>query len=389
MEALTLEGEAAAKDNKPPERILCVDDERNILNGIKRNLGRELHIVTALGPEEGLEAIASSGPFGVIMTDMQMPGMDGAAFLAKARRRLPHAIRILLTGQASAEAAQRAINRGGVHKYVTKPCPPERLRKLFRLSIEEHRRVVAEQRILEQTVQGSVEMLTEVLALLRPTALGRAVRMRHYLEHICTTLEVPGRWRYVTAAMLSQVGSVLLPQDLIVRAHAGDKLTKEEAKLIREQRSTAQRLISKVPRLEDVAAMVAGDAGADGEDVATGIELLARAEARDEQVIREGSIAGGVGRVRQSKKFSDKYVDALRGMPPISELTLTRLVRAEELTAGMTVDQDVVNTNGVLLVSANQRLDGTLAMRVASTAKTVGVVEPIRVRFHVDCTHAQ
>lgn len=380
---------SAIPTDRPPERILCVDDERNVLRGIQRNLGRDLHIEAALGPKAGLQAIEEAGPFAVIVSDMQMPEMDGATFLSRARRRLPHAVRILLTGQASVQAAQRAINRGGVHKYVTKPCPPDKLRKLLMGAIEEHRRVVREAQILEQTVQGSVEMLTEVLALLRPAALGRSVRLRHYVQHVCEQLGTPERWRYVTAAMLSQVGSVLLPEDLVARVQAGEGnegLSDDELALLSQGRMTAYRLIAKVPRLEAVADIVAGDELDPGEheDVAFGRSLLALATAMDAQVIRGATVSAAIGRLRKEAHFAPELIAALNGIPPVAELTLTRLVRAQELMAGMRVDQDVVTKKDVLLVSKGQPVDDALATRVKAVAKTVGVVEPIRVRVALD-----
>src|SRR5277367_6724112 len=68
-------------------RVLCVDDEPNVLEGLTLTLRRRYEVRTAPGGAEGLELLGRDGPFAVVLSDMRMPGMDGAAFLARARRR--------------------------------------------------------------------------------------------------------------------------------------------------------------------------------------------------------------------------------------------------------------------------------------------------------------
>ncbi len=101
------------------EKILCVDDNPNILAANKRQFRKEFHIETALGGEEGLEAIDNQGPFAVIVADMQMPIMDGVQFLALVRERAPDSVRMMLTGYANLQTAldfDKLIAQGLSHK---------------------------------------------------------------------------------------------------------------------------------------------------------------------------------------------------------------------------------------------------------------------------------
>src|SRR5215213_2436084 len=90
--------------------ILCVDDDPNILDGFRRNLRKKFRVYTAAGPGEGMDAINERGPFAVVVTDYQMPGMDGIRFLSKVRASAPDAVRIMLTGQADVAMAMAAVN---------------------------------------------------------------------------------------------------------------------------------------------------------------------------------------------------------------------------------------------------------------------------------------
>ncbi len=65
------------------ERILCVDDDVNILEGYRRQLRKEFSLEIAVGPTEGLQALTTQGPFSVVVSDLQMPEMNGIQFLSK------------------------------------------------------------------------------------------------------------------------------------------------------------------------------------------------------------------------------------------------------------------------------------------------------------------
>ena len=159
-------------------RILCVDDEPNVLEGLVAFLRRRYRVTTALNGAQGLVAIDENGPFDVVVSDMRMPGMDGAAFLGEVREISPDTTRILLTGHAEMASAIEAVNRGGVFRFLTKPCPPADLLRAVREACRVYQLRRAEQELLQETLRGSVGVLTEVMALAAPDLFGRADRGR-------------------------------------------------------------------------------------------------------------------------------------------------------------------------------------------------------------------
>jgi DNA-binding NtrC family response regulator len=101
--------------------VLFVDDDPAVLRAITRVLGPlSLEVLTAGGAEEGL-AILESRPVDVVVSDIDMPGVDGFAFLERVRKEHPAAVRMLLTGAATLERALHAINEGEVSRFFTKP----------------------------------------------------------------------------------------------------------------------------------------------------------------------------------------------------------------------------------------------------------------------------
>ena len=109
-------------------RVLFVDDEARILQGLKRMLRPQRHEWEMSFAGSGREAlgIMDSSPFDVIVADMRMPGMNGAELLDEVRRRHPRTVRIVLSGHADQETVLRAV--GQAHQYLTKPCEPDKLK---------------------------------------------------------------------------------------------------------------------------------------------------------------------------------------------------------------------------------------------------------------------
>lgn len=107
------------------KRILFVDDEPNVLHGLERMLRRlrqEWHMVYAEGGSKALNYLADS-PFDVVMTDMRMPGMDGAELLDEVMNLYPATVRIILSGQCDRQSVLKCVRPA--HQFLTKPCPSE------------------------------------------------------------------------------------------------------------------------------------------------------------------------------------------------------------------------------------------------------------------------
>lgn len=111
------------------KRILFVDDEPMVLSGIQRSLRsmrNEWDIEVASGGAEALKIMADS-PFDVVVSDMRMPGMDGAQLLDQVKTRFPRTVRFVLSGQSDRETILRSI--GPSHQYLSKPCDVEELKQ--------------------------------------------------------------------------------------------------------------------------------------------------------------------------------------------------------------------------------------------------------------------
>lgn len=120
------------------DAILLVDDEPSVLSAITRSLrGEAYDVVSELSGELALKRMKEQ-PFKVVVSDERMARMQGSEFLSIVRRKYPGTVRILLTGHASLEAAMRAVNEGGVFKFLVKPWDDKALKQVIREAVSKH-----------------------------------------------------------------------------------------------------------------------------------------------------------------------------------------------------------------------------------------------------------
>jgi DNA-binding NtrC family response regulator len=131
-------------------RILLVDDDKNVLEGYKRLLHGLFEVEAVTDGGQALAAIHLFGPYEVIITDMQMPGMNGAEFLAKVRQLAPNSVRMVLTGHKDINRAIEAVNEGQIFRYLTKPCEKNELVRAIELAIAQYRTNIDEKELVKQ-----------------------------------------------------------------------------------------------------------------------------------------------------------------------------------------------------------------------------------------------
>jgi CheY-like chemotaxis protein len=370
------------------QKILCVDDEANILEGIARHFRKQFEIDTAVGGEQGLLALVERGPYAVVVSDMRMPIMDGAEFLARVRNLSPSTVRMILTGQADLHDAIAAVNEGNIFRFLTKPCPPEMLSRALTAALEQHRLVNAERELLEKTLSGSIKTLVEVLGIVNPDAVSRTSRIQRYVRHIAEQLQCPNLWELDLAALLSQIGCITLPTALLVKVYAGAQLNSKETETFSSHARLAQSLLAQIPRLEGVAQMVGSQNKSIREMIAAnmseaavqGAQILHVAIDFDRWTLRGEPPAAAIMQMSGERRFYDPaIVHALEGVIVDEPALAVRTVELDEIIIGMVTNEDVRTKDGLLLLAKGQEISSSALAYLRSFKKTVGLVEPLLV----------
>lgn len=375
------------------DKILLVDDDTNLLAGSRRTLRGLFDIETAEGGEKGLEILAEKGPFAVILADMRMPGMDGVQFLSKARELAPDSVRMMLTGNADQETAINAVNEGRIFRFLSKPCPKKVLISAIEAAVQQYQLITAERQLLEETLNGSVKILVDILSIIKPKAFGRASRVRRYVSHITEQLSLLKPWQLEIAAMLSQLGCVSLEDDVLDKFFAGQDLSSEEQEGMDSHPQAAGKLLINIPRLKEVSQIIErqttscpwGQSEADTpltdrDEVAVGGQILKVALDFDRLLSHGIPPDLAINMLQQDKtSYDSDIVDALATMDISLPEYSHWAVEIKDLATDMILEQDVIATSGKLLVTRGQEVTTAIMDHLLHWNKNAGVQQPIRV----------
>ncbi len=385
------------------EQILFVDDDPNILEAYQRKLQRALKVQTAEGPMAGLRELKDKGPFAVVIADMNMPLMNGIEFLQKAAEVAPHTVRIMLTGNADIKVAMQAVNDGNVFRFLTKPCPSKVMGDSLIAGIAQYRLVTAEKELLEGTLNGSVELLAEILSWVNPDVSTKTVQLRSLAMAIASKLESANAWEIKLAATLSQIGVMALPSDVFTKLRVGETLGEQEQETLASVPAIGEQLLKQIPRLENVARIVLYqgkhydgnglpiDAVA-GKEIPMGARILKVANDFIELRPSNKSHLQALKQMRNREGWYDPLVLAAAATVAKSQWGRSGPGKAvpyalKELKAGLILAADITTLEGRKLVAAGAEITGALLIRLNKFADVKGVKEPIEV--FIDSSEAE
>lgn len=232
--------------------VLIVDDDPKVLSGLKRSLHKKCVVHVAQGGPEALTILQKERPMAVIIVDFKMPVMNGVEFLKLAKPLDPDAVPIMLSGLTELETMIQVVNEGHVFQFLSKPCSGPALMKALAAGLRQHQMIRAEKELLEKTLAGSIRLLTEVLASVSPTAFNRAQRIAKWARKLAEEAKVNDVWQVEIAAMLSQLGFVAMPQDIVERRLSGETLQAPDESMFWEYPELGGRMIAHIPRLEPI-----------------------------------------------------------------------------------------------------------------------------------------
>jgi response regulator RpfG family c-di-GMP phosphodiesterase len=361
-------------------KILLVDDDPNILAGYRRLLRGKFEIDISESGKEALIAIEENGPYAVVVSDMRMPVMDGIELLQNIRNIAPETVSIMLTGNADQQTAIDAINQGHIFRFLTKPCNTKVMTRALKASLEQYRLITAEKELLEKTLKAAVNLLTEILSLVKPVAFGRAQRVRRLVRHLCKELKPRKTWQIELAAMLSQIGCVTVPDDTLEKVFKNEELSAQDSAIFHKHYDFGKELILKIPRLEEVAVIVACQENNYSKTIPMGARILKVALDFDSFTSSGLDSTTAFAKIRKNtQNYDPEVVEALKKVQADSIKFDTRYIGADSLELGMIIAQDVSSLNGTLLIGRGQEVTNSLMARLINFKKNEGVREPIKI----------
>ena len=404
--------------------ILIVDDtpqNLQLLFRLLRDRGYNARPVSS--GALALEA-ARQMPPDLILLDINMPDMDGYQVCErlKADPNLKDIPVIFISALNESLDKVKAFGFGGVD-YIAKPFQAEEVEARVKTHLTLYHQQRAERDLLENTLNGSIKLLSDIIAATDPASFGRARKLRDLMRTVSTSIKTESNWEYELAAMLAGIGLVTIPPSVISRSQEGQHLSSKEIGVLDRIPQIGHDLLSNIPRLERVARIILyqnknyDGSGfpvdlVSGEEIPHGARLLHILTDLLKQEEREPSRTAVLAGMRHTSgrydinllegviaRFSSSrqqtfpsheeqaprdelaVADGSRITKTLDALSEDKYLMLAEIRAGQILKSDVMAANGVLIVGAETVMSAMLLMKLHNFAELTGIVEPIKVRL--------
>ncbi len=371
-------------------KVLLLDDDVNILRSYQRVMHKKYELVTFESAREAIAAFKTDGPFAVVISDYRMPEMDGVEFLSAVRKISPDSIRIMLSGQAEKDVAIEAVNQGNIFRFLNKPCPVDLFLFHVKAAVEQYELLMAERELLDNTLKGSIRVLIDILSIVSPLAFKQASRLPVMARKVATRMKVERLWEMELAAMLSQIGCVTIPVQILEKREKGIPLNEWEYKMFSYHPQTGKNLLAKIPRLDNIAEAI-------------GVQLKRYDEEKSDPA--HGKHISLLGRILkavldldsilQTGKTRKEALDIMRGnyewydpqvfaaleaeLMDVEEGYIVKTVWLHDITPGMVTAEAIRDVKGVDLIPAYTEISELLHMRLMNFAKFSFINEPVKI----------
>jgi response regulator RpfG family c-di-GMP phosphodiesterase len=405
---------ATARPDAPAATILCVDDEPNILAALRRLFRREHYKVLVAGSAAAGWAVLEEEHVDIVISDMQMPEVNGTEFLERVRQRWPDTLRLLLTGHADHEATIGAINRGEVYRYITKPWNEEAILLVVRDALE--RQGLQREKIrLEELTRQQNEQLRDLNANLEQRVRDRTAELSAAQKSLQASHErlknnfltlikvfssmvetragaVPGHGRKVAdlaRRIAMRMGlSAREAQDIFVAGLIGipeSVLKGDNLGLYRTYPHLGEQLLMPLEELREAARIIGAHRerfdgagfpeGMAGFDIPLGARILA--VAHDYEALQRGLLAQRRADAAQAtelvaesrgKRYDPEVVEAfydIRTGRSVAEVIAEVAMGTAQLKPGMVLSRDLLSPEGALLLSADHVLSDRMLKQLA------------------------
>ncbi|PJA95384.1 MAG: hypothetical protein CO129_12000 [Ignavibacteriales bacterium CG_4_9_14_3_um_filter_34_10] len=373
-------------------KILLVDDDENILFGYQRNLRTKFNVSISTSAAEALGLISKINDFAVVISDFNMPGMKGVEFLSKVKELSPDTVRILLTGYADVKTSMDAVNEGNIFRLLTKPCPQEMLLQTIYQAIHQYNLVISERELLEKTLRGSIKVLVDILAVINPLLFNQAKLNKNLGKQIALRLGIKNTWEIEIGCLLSQIGCIGIPTEVVDKKLKNEKLTSEEESLFYSHPDIGKSLLENIPRLGSIADAISyqysnynGSSHVKEFKVGDNIPFLGRML----KLLNDFNEATSLGLTYQEviKKleserqlYDTEILAALDAeIKGAAEGYSFEYIELKSLKPGMTLAEGITDIKGVLLLPKDSEISEVSLIRIINYSKVRQIKEPIKI----------
>ncbi len=360
-------------DHKRKNRILVVDDEANHRRAIRRVLmDLDAEIMESETGKEALETVMENTP-DLILLDIMMPEMDGYEVCQKLKgnERFSQIPIIFLTALTEIENKTKGFQMGAVD-YITKPFEIAEVKARVKTHLRLRLAELELRELVVKTLGGAIEVLTEILSVANPTAFSRTSRLKRHANALMSAFNLTDYWQIRMAAMLSQIGCIAISPITIEKIFRGQKILVEEREAYNRHPQIGYGLIGKIPRLEEVAEIIARqqdinkDTGFKGDEQAQrliqmGSRILKLVLEYEKLTYSGKTPADAMAVLKNSEreyspKLLAKFFQIVESEPQPAKMDV-RKIYPREVAVGMVLAKDIITSSGSVLVKSGTKIN--------------------------------
>jgi len=371
-------------------KILMIDDDKDILASYQVNLRKDFIVRIASNANQAMEILKEEADIGVIVTDYKMPDVNGINLLKMIRQIYHDPIRIMITGFADMQIAVNAVNEGSIFRFLTKPMPTPELKQIIQDALVQYNLKKNEKELLNNTLKGTLKLLIDLISLSIPQSLNIGSQARMIARKIGVKAGEIEIWELEVASLLSNIGLLLLPNDIIQKKAEGKDLTSSEAAVFSNHPELGAKLIGHIPRFEkisDAILHINDNFGSKNDrNIANeSIPLYSRILKVSNDYIQH---------IQSNKSALEAYEKMLEFYyqydPKLLELLLSEVVGSEnnrkikqiklmELKSGMVAAKDIVDERETILFKKDKEITEPIIIRLQQISNVRNIVEPLLV----------
>ncbi len=406
-------------------RILCVDDESQILMSLKRVFRRSGHTVsTANSGADGLAFLAEN-EVDIVISDMRMPEMDGHHFLAEVAKLYPETVRMLLTGYADMESTIGAINNGSIYRYIAKPwddtdllmCAQGALEiknlrderdQLNALTVKQNEDLQSlntslEAKVRERTAEleaskgeiergylDSIAVFARIIGMREGETAAQGERIANAASLVADQLELNETQKKDLhyASLLHDIGKIGLSDDLLKTPY--DQMNDEQKEQFQQHTTNGEALLVTLPPLHGAASIirshheqVSGGGYPDqlkGDDIPIESRILLVVNEYEE--LLSGMLAGRAldsasainylvshSKIRYDSAVVEAFIAINKNLEQTKSVQKEMILNIDNVEPGMILAEDVYLRENVLMLRSGQVLTATFIAKYKTLKK--------------------
>ena len=361
-------------------KIMLVTSDAALAKIAQAELGKAVTLTNLSSGEKALELLAGDDEYMAVLAGLNLSGMNGLKFLAEVRREHPKLMRLLITADTNFKTAANAVNMGHVSRLLPRPCPPKALKAAIKDAVQKYRKGQAESEAMKDTLLGTVRMLVDILELVQPDAVMRSKRIRRRAQRICTALKAMPAQLMDMVILLSNIGCVALPPELLEQMESGARPSKEDMQIFYTHPSIAAALLENVPRMEKVAAIIRHQNTPVSQDPPMGSRILKACIDMDRMELSGASQEKAVKFMASKPDIYDaRVVEVMKRHLEESKKIECHGLTVAQLEPGMVMQRDMVTDKGAILLPKGETLSEASHLRLQTFSDLLHVVEPVCV----------